>query len=107
MLHDFSETLIYTYFNKWGWDRLAVSKGFVCVELVQEFYVNIHATDKEARTLKTYVHGMFLNFSISDICAFYYIQPLDPNIVGFPYPLSTNGPSLNSLAHLLLAKEED
>ena len=106
MLSDFLETLIYTYFNKWGWDRLALSEGVVCLELVWEFYVNIHATDKEDRTLKRYVSGMFLDFSISDICVFYHIQPLDLDIIGFTYPPSTNGPSLNSLAHLLLAKEE-
>ena len=34
-------------------------------------------------------------------------MPLDPDIVGFPLPSSMNGPSLNSLAHLLLADEGD
>ena len=106
-LNDFSETLIYTYFNKWGWDRLAISDGIVCLALVREFFANIHSTDKEAGTLKSYVRGVFIDFSISDICAFHHIQPLDLEIIEFLYPPSTNGPSLNSLAHLLLAKESD
>ncbi|GFY87129.1 hypothetical protein Acr_05g0007680 [Actinidia rufa] len=107
ILEEFSETLIYTYFTKWGWQRLAVYEGVVCLELVREFFTNIHASNKESGTLKSYVRGVYLDFSISDICAFHHIQPLDPNIIRFPYSPSTNGPSLNSLAHLLLADEGD
>ena len=103
MLNNFSKTLIYTYFNKWGWDCLAIPEIIVCLELVQEFFMNIHSTDKEVRTLKSYVRGVFLDLSIFNICAFHHIQSLDTKIVGFPYTPSSNGPSLNSLAHLLLA----
>ena len=84
-----------------------MSEGVVCLEIVQEFFANIHALDKEAGTLKSYVRRVYLDFSIFDICTFHHIQLLDPDIFGFPYPLSTNGPSLNSLAHLLLADEGD
>ncbi|GFZ05469.1 hypothetical protein Acr_17g0010410 [Actinidia rufa] len=62
--------------------------------------------DKEAGTLKSYVRGMFLDFSISDICNFLLIEPLDPSMMGFPYPPSTV-PSLNSLARLVLANEDE
>ena len=41
------------------------------------------------------------------MCTFHHIQPLDPGIIGFLYPPSTSGPTLNSLAHLLLADEGD
>ncbi|GFY81331.1 hypothetical protein Acr_01g0011400 [Actinidia rufa] len=88
------------YFNTWGWNRLTIPVGFVCVELVREFYVNIHATDKEAETIKTYVRGKFLDFSIDDISSILLMLPINPDIVGFPYPSSITGPSLNSLAHL-------
>ncbi|GFS45993.1 hypothetical protein Acr_00g0099410 [Actinidia rufa] len=83
-----------------------MSEGVVCLELVREFFANIHASDEEGGTLKSYVRGMYLDFSIFDICTFHHIQPLDLDIVGFPYPPSMNGPSLNSLAHLL-ANEGD
>ena len=83
MLNDFLKTLIYTYSNKWSSDHLAISDGIVCRELVQEFFANIHSMDKEAGTLKSYVRGVFLDFSISDICNFHHIQPLDPDIIGF------------------------
>ena len=62
MLNELRETLIYMYFNKWVWDRLAMTEGAVCLELVWEFYVNIHAKDKEGGTLKSYVQGVFLDF---------------------------------------------
>ncbi|GFS38363.1 hypothetical protein Acr_00g0057050 [Actinidia rufa] len=87
--------------------RCLFPEGVVSLELVREFYANIHASDKEVETLKSYVRGVSLNFSISDICTFHHLQPFDPDIFGFPYPPSTNGPSLNSLAHLLLADEGD
>ena len=53
ILEEFFETLIYTYFTKWGWQRLAVSEGVVYSELIREFFTNIHASDKEAKTLKS------------------------------------------------------
>ena len=90
-----------------GWQRLAVSEGLFCLELVWEFFANIHASDKEGRTLKTYVHGVYLDLFSFDICIFHHIQPFNPDTVGFPYPPSMNEPSLNSLAHLLLANESD
>ncbi|GFZ11379.1 hypothetical protein Acr_22g0007770 [Actinidia rufa] len=92
-------------FESEGWDHFAILEEIVCPELVREFCVNIHATDKDARTLKSYVQGMSLDFSISDICNIFLIQPLDPELVGFPYPSSTTRPSLNSLTYLMLAKE--
>ena len=49
--------MIYTYFHNWGWDRMAIPVGFVCPELVRKFYVNVHATNKEVGTLKSYVRG--------------------------------------------------
>ena len=55
----------------------------MCLELVREFFANIHSTYKEVRTLKSYVRGVFLDFSISDICAFHHIQPLDPRYYWF------------------------
>ncbi|GFY95410.1 hypothetical protein Acr_10g0007950 [Actinidia rufa] len=82
-------------------------EGVSCVELVWEFYVNIHSTGKEARTLKSYVRGKYLDFSITDICDYYIILPLPPEIVGVPYNSSNNVPSLHSLAQLLLTKDED
>ena len=86
MLSEFSKTLIYSYFTKWGWDRLAIPEGTVCPELVHEFYANIHSTNKDAGTLKSYVRGVSLEFSIFDIYNFLLIQPLNPEFVGFPYP---------------------
>ena len=82
-------------------------EGVVYLELVQEFFANIHASDKEAGMLKSYLLGVYLDLSIFDICTFHHIHPLDLDIVGFPYPPSTNVPSFNSLAHLLLADEGD
>ena len=60
-----------------------MSDGVVCLELVREFFANIHSSDKEVGTLKSYVRGVYLDFSISDICTFHHIQPLDLDIVGF------------------------
>ena len=82
LLKEFLETLIYSYFTKWVWKRFSVSEGVVCLELLREFYANIHASDKEARTLKSYVRWVYLDFSISNICTFHQIQPLDPKILG-------------------------
>ena len=79
----------------------------MCIELVQEFFANIHSTDKEVGTLKSYVCGVFLDVSISDICAFNHIQPLNSDIIWFSYLSFTSGPTLNSLAHLLLTDEGD
>ncbi|GFY82955.1 hypothetical protein Acr_02g0011950 [Actinidia rufa] len=49
------------------------------------------------------------SFSTSLFLTFVPFTAFNPStlILGFPYPPSTNGPSLNSLAHLLLANEED
>ena len=69
--------------------------------------MNTHSTDKKVGTLKSYVWGMFLDFSIFDICNFHHIQPLNPDIVGFLYPPSRSGTTLNFLTCLLLADEGD
>ena len=69
--------------------------------------MNIHSMNKEARTLNSCVREVFLDFSISNICNFHHIQSLDPDIIDFPYPPSRSGPTLNSLACLLLADEDD
>ncbi|GFZ03642.1 integral membrane HPP family protein [Actinidia rufa] len=105
LLHEFPDTVMYTYFHHMGWERMAIPEGFACPKLVREFYINIHGTDKEVGTLKTYVRGTFLNFSIIDICVTLLIPPLHPDRVGFPYPPSVTPPSKDSLAHLLLASE--
>ncbi|GFS38902.1 hypothetical protein Acr_00g0060080 [Actinidia rufa] len=86
---------------------MAIPEGFACPELAREFYTNIHGTNKEAGTLKIYVWGTFLNFSITDICVTLLIPPLHPDRVGFPYPPSVTPPSKDSLAHLLLASEDN
>ncbi|GFS34422.1 hypothetical protein Acr_00g0033940 [Actinidia rufa] len=63
----FSATLIYTYFIKWGWQRLAVSEGVVCLELIQEFFANIHASDKEAGIEIDETHARFMHAIASDL----------------------------------------
>lgn len=107
LLSDFSDTMIFSYFHDWGWDHMAVPAGSVCNELVREFYVNIHATDKETGFLKSYVRGKFLDFSIETICSLLHIPVIDANMVGFPYPEPSSGPSLNSVAQLVLTHARD
>ncbi|GFZ21725.1 hypothetical protein Acr_29g0008870 [Actinidia rufa] len=102
LLDEFPDTMMFTYFHHMGWERMAVPEGFACPELVREFYANIHGTDKEARTLKTYVWGTFLDFSIPTICVTLLIPPLHPDRVGFPYRPSVTPPSKDSLTQLLL-----
>ena len=63
ILDELFETLINTYFTKLGLKHLAVSDGVVCLELVREFFANIHSSDKNEGTLKLYVHGVYLDFS--------------------------------------------
>ncbi|GFZ05258.1 hypothetical protein Acr_17g0008300 [Actinidia rufa] len=106
-LDEFSKTRINAYFTKWGKKHLIVSDGVVCLKLVREFFANIHSSDKDEGTLKSYVRGTYLDFSNSNICSLHNIQRLDPEIVGFPYPPSTSEPSLKSLANLLLVDEGD
>ena len=44
ILDKFSVTFFSTYFTKWGWKHLNVSDGVVCLELVWEFFANIHSS---------------------------------------------------------------
>ena len=37
LLSDFFETMIYTYFHNWGWDRMDVPIGFVCPRILCEY----------------------------------------------------------------------